>query len=250
MRAPPLFAVLLAASAPLSAQPPVTKETAPALRWRTIGPDGNRLSAAVGEWGNPEVAYFGAASGGIWKTEDGGTTWAPVFDDQDAASISALAVSPSDPAQVWAGTGGDLHHPARAGDGERHLPLDGRGTVLRASRAHRDRADRADPRPPGEPRAGVRLRPRTLLRAAAGAGGVSDPGRRRIVGPRAPGGREHRLFRPGDGPPPSPPAARRDVAAPDQHLGTPQRRAGERRLSERRWRGHLGTALRPRCGGA
>ena len=105
MRALLLFAVLLAASAPLSAQPPVTKETAPALRWRTIGPDGNRLSAAVGEWGNPEVAYFGAASGGIWKTEDGGTTWAAVFDDQDAASISALAVSPSDPAQVWAGTG-------------------------------------------------------------------------------------------------------------------------------------------------
>ncbi len=75
------------------------------LDWRTIGPDGNRLSAAVGAWGNPDVVFFGAASGGIWKTEDGGATWEAVFDDQDAASISALAVSPSDPAQVWAGTG-------------------------------------------------------------------------------------------------------------------------------------------------
>ena len=75
------------------------------LRWRTIGPDGNRLSAAVGEWGNPEVLYFGAASGGIWKSSDGGTSWEAVFDDQEAASIGSLAVSPSDPAEVWAGTG-------------------------------------------------------------------------------------------------------------------------------------------------
>ncbi len=99
-----LFLVPLLA-APGFAQPPISEETAPALKWRTIGPDGNRLSAAVGEWGNPEVAFFGAASGGIWRTDDGGTSWKPVFDDQDAASISALAVSPSDPAQVWAGTG-------------------------------------------------------------------------------------------------------------------------------------------------
>ena len=75
------------------------------LKWRTIGPDGNRLSAATGEWGNPDVIYFGAASGGIWKSSDRGVTWAPVFDDQEAASISALAVSPSHPGQVWAGTG-------------------------------------------------------------------------------------------------------------------------------------------------
>lgn len=75
------------------------------LEWRTIGPDGNRLSAATGEWGNPDVIYFGAASGGIWKTGDRGVSWEPVFDDQEAASISALAVSPSHPGQVWAGTG-------------------------------------------------------------------------------------------------------------------------------------------------
>lgn len=104
MRAP-LLALFLALPALSVAQPEVTEETAPGLRWRTIGPDGNRLSAAAGEWGNPEVAFFGAASGGIWRTGDGGTSWTPVFDDQDAASISALAVSPSDPAVVWAGTG-------------------------------------------------------------------------------------------------------------------------------------------------
>lgn len=76
-----------------------------ALRWRTIGPDGNRISAAVGVWGDPDILFFGAASGGLWRSDDAGVSWAPVFDEHDAASISALAVSPSHPDQVWAGTG-------------------------------------------------------------------------------------------------------------------------------------------------
>ena len=102
-----LTAGLALAPAGSAAAQPVTIDPAQlgGLRWRTIGPDGNRLSAAAGEWGNPDVIYFGAASGGIWKTSDRGVTWEPVFDDQEAASISALAVSPSHPGQVWAGTG-------------------------------------------------------------------------------------------------------------------------------------------------
>ncbi len=103
LRSVPLLASLALGAAAALAQP--DPETLKGLRWRTIGPDGNRLSAVTGEWGNPDVLYFGAASGGIWKTDDGGVTWAPVFDDQDAASISALAVSPSHPGHVWAGTG-------------------------------------------------------------------------------------------------------------------------------------------------
>ena len=75
------------------------------LEWRTLGPDGNRASAVAGEPGNPLVAYIGAASGGVWKTEDGGTSWEPVFDDQPAQSIGALAVAPSAHNEVWAGTG-------------------------------------------------------------------------------------------------------------------------------------------------
>ena len=75
------------------------------LRYRHIGPDGNRTSAVVGEPGNPMVYYIGAASGGIWKSEDGGVTWNPIFDDQPVQSIGALAIAPSDPNIVWAGTG-------------------------------------------------------------------------------------------------------------------------------------------------
>lgn len=75
------------------------------LHFRFIGPDGNRMISVAGEPGNPNVSYAGAASGGVWKTEDGGFTWRPVFDETEDSSIGALAVAPSDPDQVWAGTG-------------------------------------------------------------------------------------------------------------------------------------------------
>ncbi len=75
------------------------------LTYRHIGPVGNRVSAVVGVPGNPQVYYFGAASGGVWKTEDGGLHWDPVFDDQPVQSIGAMAVAPSDPNVVYVGTG-------------------------------------------------------------------------------------------------------------------------------------------------
>ena len=64
-----------------------------ALTFRFVGPDGNRAIAVAGETGNPMVSYVGAASGGIFKTEDGGINWKSIVDDQDNASIGALAVS-------------------------------------------------------------------------------------------------------------------------------------------------------------
>ncbi|MGH6931988.1 MAG: WD40/YVTN/BNR-like repeat-containing protein, partial [Dongiaceae bacterium] len=75
------------------------------LRYRYIGPVGNRVSAIAGAPGQPNVYYAGAASGGIFKTTDGGAHWQPIFDDQPVSSIGALAVAPSDPNIVWAGTG-------------------------------------------------------------------------------------------------------------------------------------------------
>lgn len=70
-----------------------------AMPFRFIGPDGNRTIAVVGEPGNPMVSYVGAASGGIWKTTDGGVHWKPIFDNMDNSSIGALAISKSDPQQ-------------------------------------------------------------------------------------------------------------------------------------------------------
>lgn len=76
-----------------------------ALRYRYIGPPGNRTISLAGIPGDPSIYYVGAASGGIWKTADGGVHWKPIFDEQPAASIGALALAPSDPNIVWAGTG-------------------------------------------------------------------------------------------------------------------------------------------------
>lgn len=75
------------------------------LHFRFIGPDGNRAISVVGEPTNSMVSYVGAASGGIFKTEDGGVSWKPIFDKQDNSSIGALAIAPSNIGQVWAGTG-------------------------------------------------------------------------------------------------------------------------------------------------
>src|SRR5215510_12129077 len=75
------------------------------LRYRYIGPVGNRVSAIAGVSGQPNIYYAGAASGGIFKTTDGGVHWQPIFDDQVVSSIGALAVAPSVPNIVWAGTG-------------------------------------------------------------------------------------------------------------------------------------------------
>jgi len=73
--------------------------------FRYVGPVGNRVSAVTGEPGNANVYYIGAASGGVFKSEDGGHSWDPIFDDQPAQSIGAIAVAPSDPNVVWVGTG-------------------------------------------------------------------------------------------------------------------------------------------------
>ena len=76
-----------------------------ALRWRHIGPVGNRVSAVYGIPDDPNTYYFGAASGGVFKTTDGGIHWTPIFDDQPVLSVGAIAVSTADPNVIWVGTG-------------------------------------------------------------------------------------------------------------------------------------------------
>jgi len=76
------------------------------LKWRLIGPfRGGRVVAVTGVAGDSTTFYFGAVGGGIWKTTDAGVVWTPIFDSQPVASIGALAVAPSDPKTIYAGTG-------------------------------------------------------------------------------------------------------------------------------------------------
>ncbi|HEV3460062.1 MAG TPA: hypothetical protein VHG32_26240, partial [Thermoanaerobaculia bacterium] len=80
-------------SAAPSGSPAAPSDPFGALKFRYIGPEGNRVSAVAGVPGDPSVYYAGAASGGIWKTADAGVHWRPIFDDQPVSSIGALAVA-------------------------------------------------------------------------------------------------------------------------------------------------------------
>jgi len=100
-----VIALILAASFSLLQAQQTNKDILGAMRYRYIGPVGNRVTSVVGIPGQPSIYYTGAASGGIFKTTDGGTHWESVFDGHPVSSIGALAIAPSDPNTVWAGTG-------------------------------------------------------------------------------------------------------------------------------------------------
>src|ERR1041384_366889 len=89
------------------------------LHWLMVGPfRGGRTRAASGVASQPSVFYVAPVNGGIWKTDDYGRTWRPIFDDQPTQSIGALAVAPSNPNIIYAGSGEGLHRPDLAvGDG-------------------------------------------------------------------------------------------------------------------------------------
>src|ERR1700754_1179265 len=77
------------------------------LEWRSIGPAnmGGRTADVEGVPGNPNLVYAGTASGGIWKTTNGGTTWTPIFDRQNTISVGDIALEPNNPEVIWVGPG-------------------------------------------------------------------------------------------------------------------------------------------------
>ena len=89
------------------------------LRWRDIGPyRGGRTVGAAGIPAQPNVFYIGVNNGGVWKTDDYGRTWKPIFDEQPTGSIGALAIAPSDPNTIYVGSGEGLQRPdLSVGDG-------------------------------------------------------------------------------------------------------------------------------------
>jgi photosystem II stability/assembly factor-like uncharacterized protein len=76
------------------------------LKFRMIGPFmGGRVSRVAGVPGDPLVYYAATASGGVWKSTDGGVKWQPIFDSQPISSIGSIAVAASDPNVVYVGSG-------------------------------------------------------------------------------------------------------------------------------------------------
>ncbi len=89
------------------------------MRWRCIGPHrGGRTVGAVGVPSQPNVFYIGVNNGGVWKTNDFGRTWKPIFDEQPTGSIGDVVVSPSNPNTIYVGSGEGLQRPdLSVGDG-------------------------------------------------------------------------------------------------------------------------------------
>src|SRR5258705_1741993 len=102
-----MIAVLLLTARRLlqAQQPPISRDVYGQLKYRYIGREGHGVTAVAGVPGQPNIWYVGAASGGIFKSTDGGVHWGAIFDSEPVASIGSLAVAASDPNIVWAGTG-------------------------------------------------------------------------------------------------------------------------------------------------
>ena len=107
--------LMASSDAPKQIDPKLFQE----LRWRSIGPfRGGRVLAVTGVRGQPDTYYFGSVGGGVWKTDDAGRTWKPIFDSQPVASIGAIAIAPSDASIIYVGSGeADMRSSISVGNG-------------------------------------------------------------------------------------------------------------------------------------
>ena len=88
-------------------QAPDLATTISRLEYREIGPAlmGGRIADLAVVESKPQTFYIGVATGGVWKTENHGTSWTPLFDDQETSSIGDVTVQQSNPNLIWVGTG-------------------------------------------------------------------------------------------------------------------------------------------------
>jgi len=104
--APVCLALLTAATSSVPAAAQIDPSNFAALQWRSIGPfRAGRVSAGAVDPSDANTYYFGTPGGGVWKSTNAGQTWTPIFDRTGMASIGALAIAPSNPQIIYAGTG-------------------------------------------------------------------------------------------------------------------------------------------------
>jgi photosystem II stability/assembly factor-like uncharacterized protein len=104
--------VLAGLAAPRAIAQQIRPDLYQQLRWRMIGPfRGGRTRAVAGVPGEPNVFYMGAVNGGVWKSDNFGRTWTPIFDQQSSQSIGAIAIAPSDRNIIYVASGEGLARP-------------------------------------------------------------------------------------------------------------------------------------------
>jgi photosystem II stability/assembly factor-like uncharacterized protein len=111
------------------------------MKARNIGPGGmsGRVTATDVDLSNPNIIYAGTASGGLWKSEGGGTDWKPIFDKEKVASIGAIAINQKNPNEIWVGTGeGNPRNSQSSGAGIYHSLDAGKTWTLKGLEATRN----------------------------------------------------------------------------------------------------------------
>jgi photosystem II stability/assembly factor-like uncharacterized protein len=104
-----------------------------AMKFRNIGPAGmsGRITAIDVDFSNPNRIFAGAASGGVWLSENGGISWTPIFDEQSSLAIGAIRINQKNPSEIWVGTGeGNPRNSLNTGNGI-YKSLDGGKSWMR-----------------------------------------------------------------------------------------------------------------------
>ncbi|MBK8609506.1 MAG: hypothetical protein IPL84_06055 [Chitinophagaceae bacterium] len=147
-----VLGIILIAFGPDTAAQKISLDQFKNLKPRSIGPAGmsGRITAIDALISNPNVIYLGTASGGVWKTENSGSNWTPVFDEQPTLNIGAVAIQQSNPSVVWVGTGeGNPRNSINIGEGM-YKTMDGGKTwkmlgLEKTKNIHRIIVDPTDP---------------------------------------------------------------------------------------------------------
>ena len=163
------------------------------MQYRQIGPlQGGRVTTVTGVPSQPRTFYMGVASGGLWRTTDGGESWEPITAGKvPVGSSGAVAVADSDPNVIYYGTGIRRFAQQRL-DGARRVSILGRRRDLVLRGALRRGPDRGSADPPHRPEHGLGRRERRRLQALAGTGHLQDHRRGSNVAQYALRVRQHR----------------------------------------------------------
>ena len=174
---PPAVALALAAVAVRNRFPRPSPSPTPTpgppfgnMSWRAIGPAaaGGRVAAVAGSATNPKLYYVGAAGGGVWKSDNGGQTWDPVFDKEGIAAIGAVTIDPTDDRHVWVGTGeANPRNDVSYGDGV--YKTHRRRRYVDQRRPERHEVHLAHPRRSAQPQPRRRRRARRRIQRQPGA---------------------------------------------------------------------------------
>ncbi|MCP5473278.1 MAG: hypothetical protein H7A19_00345 [Rhodanobacteraceae bacterium] len=145
------FSLLLMSISACALAAPVDSTLLAGLKARAIGPAAmsGRVAAIAADPADPRTVYVGAATGGVWKSENAGLTWTAIFDREDVHAIGAIALDPNNPQSVWVGTGeGNVRNSTSIGRGVYHS-TDGGSTwkflgLSKSERIHRIVVDPRD----------------------------------------------------------------------------------------------------------